>query len=286
MPIGFLFGILTAFLASFQNTQIRSLKTFSPYFLNALRFSAGVLVTALIVTFFSEWRLPSLWVSFLILCFVVPLEIATAYGYVRAFQYSPQSLVGPLFSFSMVFLIPASYILVGELPSPRGFLGVGSIFVGGFILSWDAYKPGIRNALFSIFRERGSYFMLTAALTAGFSVAMIKFSLQYFPPVLFAFWTVFALMLLHLPAFFIHGFFTLREKWKPAFLMAGAFGVGQALHYIGISLIVAVYFISLKRLSNVFDVLFGRILGGEDHFLQRFIGALFMVAGAVFVAFG
>ena len=70
------------------------------------------------------------------------------------------------------------------------------------------------------------------------------------------------------------------------FGMSASYLITVVLHYIGLSLILAAYFISLKRLSIVFDVFLGRLVHKEGHFRERLTGALFMVAGVLLIAWG
>ncbi len=281
--MGFLVGIANALFSSFGNTQLRKLSGVNTYLVNLFRFSAAAIVTAILVSVFSLWRVPSL-PFWLIVAVSVPIELAIALCYVRAFQLSPQSLVGPLFSFSAIFLIPLAYFFVGELPSKLGALGILSALVGALFLGWDFSNPGVGKAVTRIFEEHGSYYMLGAAAGGGLAVAIAKYAYQYAPPLLFAFYVTLGLVVIHTPVLFWKSFRDFDGRWREAGLIAGAFGIGQALHYTGISLLLAAYYISIKRLSIVFDVLLGRTLGREDHFRERLIGALFMVAGVILIA--
>lgn len=283
--MGFLVGVATAFFVSLGNTQLRRLSGVDTYVINWLRFSASAVVLAILVSIFAGWHYapPVFW---LLVAISVPIELLIGVCYVRAFQHSPQSLVGPLFSLSAIFLVPLSYFLNGELPSLLGFLGIVSALGGALALGWDFSNPGMRKAVMRIFSERGAYYMLGAAALAGVAVAIIKYAYNYASPVVFAFYVLLGLALVHTAIALRKSFEGLRGRWREAAMMMGAFAISQPLHYIGVGLLLSAYFISIKRLSTVFDVILGRLVGKETHLRERMVGALLMVAGVVLIALG
>lgn len=283
--MGFLVGIATALATSFHNAGLRKLSGVNPYLVNWLRFITAAVVSGLLVTFLSAWQAPPIAFWWLIAA-SIPIQTALSFWYVRAFQLSPQSLVGPLFSLSAVVLVPLGMVINGEFPSVLGMAGIMSAFFGSLVLGWDVRDPGVRTALTNIFRERGSRYMLGAAFAAGIAVALAKFAYNFAPPLVFAFWVTLALAVVHTPIVILRTLREFRGQRGSAIFMAGSFGVGEALNYVGIGLMLAAYFISLKRLSVVFDVVIGRIAGKEEHFRERFVGALLMIAGVILIALG
>ena len=122
--MGFIFGIGTALATSLQNMFFKGLKDTDPFLLNLFRFLFGLPIIALLVTIFSQWTVPPSIFWVILFGVSLPVELALSYLYVRAFQYSPQSLVGPLFSLSPLFLIPLGSVFLRETPSLLGFLGI------------------------------------------------------------------------------------------------------------------------------------------------------------------
>src|SRR3989338_7958900 len=281
--MGFLVGIATALAQSLQNTYLRKIPEVPALQLNWLRFSVAAVVSALLVSVFYTWFIPPFrfWA---IVVLSVPLELALTFCYVRSFQLSPQSLVGPLFSLSAIFLVPISYFLNQELPSLLGILGILSVLIGALGLGWDFQNPGVRSSVINIFHARGSRYMLGAAFGAGVSVAFAKYAYRYSPPLLFAFWVLTGLAIVHAPLALRKPLAHLRDQKKNALLATSFYSVGQALHYIGINLTLAAYFISFKRLSIVFDVLLGKLSGGDTHFRERLAGAVLMTIGVILIA--
>ncbi|MDO8500044.1 MAG: EamA family transporter [bacterium] len=283
--MGFLAGIITAVALSFQNTSFRKLQDIDAHFLNWFRFLTGSVALALLVTFLGEWHIPPKVFWYYLLGIVLPAEVLLAFLYVRAFQYSPQSLVGPLFSFSTVLLVPIAYIFLGELPTLIGFLGIGSVLAGSLILGWDIHHPGVIRALSNIIKEKGSYFMIGAVIVASVSIVSTKALFYYATPFLSAFYITALLTLVYSPAIFLYPFSRMYGRWPDFVGLLTASVFERIFNYIGLSLLLAVNFISIKRLSAMFDVLFGRIFLHEDHTVERMFGALFMIAGVILILF-
>lgn len=281
--MGFLVGILNGLIVSFQNNQFKRLSGFESYFLNGWRFIAGSLILFVLISIFSLWSIPPN-IVFLFVALSLPVEFMGANLYVKAFQYSPQSLIGPLFSLAVLFLVPLQYITLGELPNLLGAMGIVLGLVGSFFLGWDIKNPGVRESLKNIFREKGSYYILGAAFFASLAVVLAKMSYQYAHPLVVGFFIITGLAILHLPfAFRNIGTFP-RLSLAPFAKMNFAYGMAMTLHYVGLSLLPAAYYISIKRSSILFDVLLGKLIYNESHFGGRLIGALIMIAGLVLIA--
>lgn len=286
--MGILVGIGSALSSSLQNSFFKKLPGASPTVINWFRFCLTLPLLAALITFWGLWKIPplSFWLVFCGLS--IPLELLLSHLYIRAFQYSPQSLVGPLFSLSAVFLLPLGFLILGEVPSLLGMLGVLSIALGPFVLGWSSGNGHSLNPLTlvgNVFRERGSWYMVASALAASGAVIVSKILYRSAPPLLTAFFVLMGLTVILTARLLFQG------KNPPALSMnmlsmGILYGVGTILHHVGLSLLFAAYFISLKRFSIVFDVLLGRFIHKEEHFRQRLIAALIMVAGLVLIALG
>ena len=285
--MGFFLGIISALGTSAQNTLYGRLKQEDPFHISWFRFVVALPIVALLVTFFSEWAIPSFWFWVLLLCVSLPIELAIVFLHIRAFQKSPQSLIGPLFSFSPLFLIPFSYFFLKEVPSVVGFIGVVSVIIGPFFLGKKQKRESFKKRIENILKERGSWFILGAAFFAAIGVTLTKVLFRYASPILVTFYGVVALVIgVTIILLLRKGFYGFTQ-FRPSFLGVGAlFSLVVVTHTIGLSLLPAVYFISLKRVSLVFDVIFGKMVHNEDNFHERIIGALLMVAGVVLIAFG
>jgi len=286
--MGFIVGIINGITVAFQNNQFKKLKGIHPYVINWLRFVFGTIVMVVIVSVFTTWKVPAYQFWLLLIFVSLPLELVNSFYYVKAFQHSPQSLVGPLFSLSLIFLVPITYFLLGELPTPIGFVGIIFVLIGTMALGWNFSDPGLRPALRKLYKEKGARYMILSAFLSACTVSAAKYTYEYTSsPLIFSFYMSAVLAI----AFTIPA---LRQKASmqktkvesgELIFMNVAYGIGQALHYIGLSLLPAAYYISVKRSSILFDVLMGKMIHKEKNILPRLIGVGLMLIGLVFIAF-
>ncbi len=281
--MGLIVGILTGFFISLQNTCARKLSAFDTFALNGSRFAASAVILAVAVSIFSSWHIPPL-AFFVILFITLPIDILISFCYIKAFQLSPQSLVGPLFSLTAIFLLPLDFFVFGYVPSILGLIGVMVGLLGSFFLGWDIHRPGELITSFRvIFREKGTYYMLVATVASAAGVILAKFSFSYAPPMVSGFYMLAALTLFYLPSFLRH-LKASGKEWKNLSVLGVVHGFSNIFHYFGLSLMPAAYFISLKRSAILFDVFFGKFIQHETHFGGRLLGASLMLIGIILIA--
>jgi len=289
MHMGIFVGLLTAFGASALNVFLKQLSDFTPNFLSWVRFTAASLSLALIIWIFIGWEFPPLAFWLIVLFAKVPIEILLAWLSTKSVQISDISIVGPLnASLSSIFLIPVGFFILGELPTLIGFIGVLSIIGGSFFLGQkEGEKFSLKGGLLELLRDRGVRLAIIAAFVASIAISVTKFSFQYVSnPLIAAVCASASLAIILVPHAFTQKKIALHKNAKPLGGLWLTSSVSIALHNYGLSLMPAVYFISIKRLSILFDVVFGRVFFKEAHVEERFIGAVCMVLGIVLIAFG
>jgi len=84
--------------------------------------------------------------------------------YFRALQISPLSMCIPFLAFTPVFLIPTSYILLGQKPQPIKLLGVVLIVIGSLAMHRTLFAVGWSAPIKAVISEKGSRYMLLVAL--------------------------------------------------------------------------------------------------------------------------
>ena len=156
--------------------------------LDAIRKQLSVHLNALPLTFWliiGQWPVFLLWVissgeteiSFNWLLpgsVVAVLAIAGAIMFIKAVQMSALSLVIPMLSFTPVFAVLTSILVLGELPTPRQIIGIGVIVSGAFTLGWAGTKVGSQG-----FREPGIWLMIAVALCWASTLTFEKLALRY-----------------------------------------------------------------------------------------------------------
>jgi len=83
--------------------------------------------------------------------------------YFRALQISPLSTCIPFLAFIPVFLIPTSYLLLGQEVQPMKLLGVVLIVVGSLAMHRSLFAVSWLAPILAVIREKGSRYMLLVA---------------------------------------------------------------------------------------------------------------------------
>jgi len=283
--MGVIVGIINAISVTFLGVFLKKLSGLSPNFLTWLRWASALPVLAIVVTIFSSWSVPPLKFWLIMIIVIVPLEILIAFVGTRALHLSPLSIVGTLSAFTSIFLIPVGFLLLGELPTKLGLLGVLAISLGSLALGGEQGKS-IWRGLANILKDRGAQLALFGAFIASVAISVTKLSFNYAPPLLSAFYiSAFGVIVLF-PFLIRQSPRLLKTKSKNLMGLSIFSGLGMALHFIGISLIPVAYYISIKRLSVVLSVVSGRVFFKEKNIKSRLLASVIMVGGIVLIALG
>jgi drug/metabolite transporter (DMT)-like permease len=218
----------------------------------------------------------------------LPLEIAAIMLYYKALRVSPLSLSLPFLSFTPVFLILFSRLILGEAVSPAGALGIGLVALGGYGLNLSAFREGPLGPFRAVLRERGSLYMLIVALLYSATSALGKLAIAHSAPAFFGATYYCALAVCLLVVFVLRrgrrqfaG--DLRETARAA-VLPGAFDAVQSVtHFFAVSMVNVSYMIAVKRISLVIGSLYGFALFNERNMRERLAGSLLMFAGFVII---
>jgi drug/metabolite transporter (DMT)-like permease len=217
----------------------------------------------------------------------------------RAMESSDLSLSMPMLSFTPVFLVGTSYLLLHEMPSAAGILGICIIVSGSYVLNISAEHEHFFDPVKSMVQNRGSWYMLIVAFLFAASINYDKIAMLNSDPV---FGMAFTLLFIS-GAFAIiisipqhpagqnpvspgsqSGMgFSLGPYLVPA-LLAAIFVSAECVSInVAYTLQIAPYVIAIKRLSIIFMVLYGTIVCAEDELRTRIAGSVLMVGGAVII---
>lgn len=248
------------------------------------RFAFASLFLLLLLPFVGIPKLDAVfWIIALIL---VPFEIVALFLYVKAVQQSPLSLILPLLAFTPIFLIPISFVLLGELPSVMGIFGIVLIVAGSYVLNFSHIGKGIFDPFKELFRNKGSLMMLAVAFIYSITSAISKIAVQRSNALFFSiFYTI--LILIVLSAFIFNeltrNFNGIKNNIK-GFAYSGFFyGLMIWFHFVALSLVIVPYMIALKRTSSIFGVAYGWLIFKERNIAERMTGTLIMVFGVILI---
>lgn len=105
------------------------------------------------------------------------LNVAATLLYIKAIQLSDLSLTLPLLSLTPVFLLFTSPLLVGDIPSPAGYLGVILIFLGTYLLGLSR-STGFWTPFKALLQDQGARLMFLVALIWSIAANMDKIGVQ------------------------------------------------------------------------------------------------------------
>jgi drug/metabolite transporter (DMT)-like permease len=256
--------------------------------LGFIRWAAIIPFIAFIFPFI---EIPKLSIDFYItgLC-LIPLEIIAIFLYVTAIKTSPLSVTLPFVSFTSPFVIFTGYIFLGEKISFIGFCGILLITAGAYLINSHAIKEGILAPIRAIGRERGSLMMIAAAFIFSFTSVLGKRAILLSSPEFFGPFYILTISIVLVPFVIIFGppvkesIIEIKNSFKFVVLI-GFFGALSYLaHFKAISMVEAVYMISVKRTSFLFAIIIGWIFFGESHFTERFLGGALMLSGVFLIA--
>lgn len=236
------------------------------------------------LVFFIEFRFNTEFIIALIISSLI--NIAAVLLYHRALSKGELSEVVPMLSFTPLFLLLSSPLLVGEFPSFYGLIGILLLVAGSYLLNINNIKRGILNPFRSLLKNKGTRYMLIVAfiwsISANFDKIAIANSsiLQY----------LFSVNLLVTAGISI--FVLIKKKFdieqikleKVNLLLVGLLTTaGFYVHMTALSMTLVAYVIAFKRMGGMISVVYGKIFMGERNIRQRFLGALLMFMGVLFI---
>jgi drug/metabolite transporter (DMT)-like permease len=216
----------------------------------------------------------------------IPLNGVPFLIHMAAIKASPLSLTLPYLAFTPVFMIATGAFFLGEIPNAYGISGILSICAGSYILNLEPGRWTFTGPFKAFFRETGSRLMLLVAFIYSFSgvigkVAIVNSSPLFFSVFFFA--TFNSLLLVFLMLIGKICWRTFSGLPREGAFTGLLFFLHVLFHGYAVSMTKAAYMISVKRLSVLFGVAYGAVLFREENIRMRFLGALFMVSGAVLI---
>ena len=218
------------------------------------------------------------------------LNVLAMFQFMRALQASDMSLAVPFVSFTPIFLLITSPLMVGDLPSSQDIVGIACIVAGAYVLQIQSVHQGLLAPVLAIFREPGPRRMLCVAFIYSLTSNFDKIGVQNSSPL---FWSLsitsvmtfgFLLLLRFLPQQHIAAPHT--NTLGILFLIGLFQALGLLAHNTALSLGPVPSVIAVKRSSIVFAVIWGFIFLQERHVRERLSGALLMVIGIGILGFG
>lgn len=279
----FYFALLAALSESFKDLCSKhGLRTVSPQ-LASLAASATPIPFLLAILMFTG-SMPTLGPQYLpALVLGGTLNVLALFQFMRALQASDMSLAIPFISFTPIFLLITSPLLVNDVPKIQDITGILCIVAGTYILHLQSTQQGWLTPLWALISQPGPRRMLSVALIYSFSSNFDKIGVQNSSPI---FWSL-SITTVMTAGFFIMFRFVPRPTIPtPLGQILGillAIGLFQAMglyfHNTALSLGSVPSVIAIKRTSILFAVLWGIVFLRERQGKERLAGATLMVLG-------
>lgn len=215
------------------------------------------------------------------------INIATAILYMKAIEKSDISKVMPMLSFTPLFLLVTSPVILGETIHLLGILGIIFVVIGSYLLNLDLSKNSIFEPFKGLLREKGTRYMLIVSFLWSFSANFDKLSIQnssILQHIIFV--NIIIVLGVWLIIYFWKGidFSEIKREIKGLSLISFFTTLAFIFHMTALSLTYVAYVVSFKRMSGLIAVFLGYFLLGEGKIKERFLGSFVMFIGVLLIA--
>jgi len=283
--VWFIFAFLTALFEATKDVfSKKSLKDIDEYVVawSLPFFALPFLLPLLLFT-----KIPVLGEQFWLALFTGgSLYAITLILYMKAIKSSDLSITVPMLTFTPLFLLITSPLIVGEFPSIFGLIGIFLIVMGSYLLNINKKSRGYFAPFKALLKEKGPRLMLIVAFIWSITSNIDKIGLQNSSPL---FWVIavdafVALLMFPLCKSRGNGKTHQIHANLRALLKVGLFGgLTSVCQMTAISLTLVAYVISIKRTSAIMGVFFGYLIFKEKGIRERLVGVIVMVLGVLFI---
>ncbi len=278
-------ALATAFFTSLVDLfGKKSLKNVDEYVASwSLKFFAFIFLFPLL--FFIS--IPDLGKNFwLVLIFTGLWNTMVLILYVKAIKHSDLSLTAPMVTFTPLFLLITSPLIVHEFPNAFGMFGIFLIVLGAYMLNIKEKHNGFLAPFKALLRERGPRLMLLVAFLFSIGSNLDKIGIINSSPI---FWTI-SMNSITLIFLFIIMYFKSRDNIKlirinyKTLLPMGFFSaLSLTAQMAAINLTLVANVISIKRTSAILSVLYGYFIFKEKGIKERLVGVIIMIVGVLVI---
>lgn len=219
------------------------------------------------------------------------LNLLTTILYMRAIKYSDLSLTIPMITFTPLFLLLTSPLIVGEFPDLSGIVGILLIVIGSYILNLNQATRGqsFIAPIKALWRNEGPRLMLLVAFIWSITSNIDKVGIRNSSVPFWAF-SINAFLALGMVLMML-----LKARKTPASMpgirshlgalsLIGFVNAGKILfQMVAINLTLVAYVISIKRTSALITVVLGYLIFKEKGFKERVTGVIIMLCGVFLI---
>ena len=278
----FISSIASALSDSFKLLTIKEKvdKKYNEFFI-AFVVAFFISLVSLVLVLIFESEIFTLNSSYLIaLAIVVSINLFTLVLTTKANNYSDLSTLAPLYSFSPLFVIVTSFLILGETISWIGGLGILLIVAGAFIVNAKNEKSYFKK----INLDLGQIMIILSTILWSFSSVYFKVGMQQVSTFGFMFAVYFLISLFLFIVLLIKNI-KIKENFKNILSVGTTSALTSIFQWYAVSIGPTAYVLAIKRASSIFSVIWGKLFLKEKHFGYRVTGALVIFIGVVLIAF-
>src|SRR3989338_2022332 len=139
---------------------------------------------------FFFYDVPSVTLNFYIVTLLnVIILVVSIFLIIKSLQTSDLSATIPMLSFTPIFLLLVAYLLLKEVPSILGFMGIIIVVIGSYIAHISSIKYGYLEPFKLIFKNKGVLYMFIVAFLFSISATLSKIGINMSNPAYFVFIT-------------------------------------------------------------------------------------------------
>jgi uncharacterized membrane protein len=284
--VWFIFAFLTALSASLKDVfSKKSLKNLDEY---VVSWSLTFFTLPFLFFLFFFIDVPEIGNQFLLALIVSgTLNIIAVVIYMKAIKCSDLSVTIPIITFTPLFLLITSPLILGELPKVLGIGGVLLIVLGSYMLNFKQTQKGYLAPFKALIEERGPKLMLLVAFIWSITSTFDKIGVQNSSSL---FWVIAINTFITIGLFPImlfktrNGLKQIKTNLKillPISVFSAATSIFQMM---AITMTYVTYVISVKRTSTIMSVLFGYFIFKEGNLKERLMGTIVMVIGVILIS--
>lgn len=206
----------------------------------------------------------------------------------RALRSTGMGKAVPLLALTPIFLLGSGLLILGEVPTVWGGVGVLIIVVGAYLLRLERDASSPLTPFRLLLEDRGARYMMGTALLFSLTGPFFKKSIIHSGPF---FSMAVSLPLSGLVLFFVHVASggsarkllpTELGKFTVAGLGLSMFGVALFIN-LGLVTGLVSYVIAIKRLSILIGIVIGGVMFNEESVLRRLVAGAVMIGGAALI---
>jgi len=227
---------------------------------------------------------PSFWPA---VCFSSIILTYAVVIYYKAIQSSDLSITVVMLTFTPIFLLITSPIMLGEVAAPKGVIGIFFIVGGAYVLNFKDRNKGLLAPFKSLLHEKGPRYMLIVAVLYSIGANVDKIGVLNSSPLM---WTtsIATVTTISVGILMLRKVKNIRAQiklaWPYLLLLGFCSAVSILFQMNAIKMAMVPYVIAIKRTSAIMTALFGFFVFKEKGFKERLIGAILMVIGVLLIS--